>query len=610
MVFKSEPGDYSVDFMAYDFSFRFKPLSLSTSDMEISPSFDLRYIDEDVVEYRDVFGDGINLRYESEDDRLKEYFILLEKEDVSLINPSSSTMTIRFSLLYPDSIVPSLDGESGWGGSPVTTDQDIVFIKAKESRKLFSINKYFRIMAPHLLDNSGRRLNLTYSLIKQGTETLLSLNIPPLPPSLEFPVVIDPTLDLDEGNDCYEWWNEDSCSTETYSCDSYDHDDNVRFEISDNCNTGGQDPVRKPMFSFDTNGLSGDYDGDVLDADLCIYGSCSGQNSLEDYELIELYEIVDFGTPSCEGSDDDNVTDSIEILMTDDVCTTSKCIDITNNFQSAVNNQTDISFKIDINPARNDTFQPSSDIRYSLDENDIHIAYNFTCDHSSECKIAEFCKDASTDYCEDDLDYGGYCEGIEVNGDDEEACPDEHEDCQYDDFDESGYYCVEANKCVHNGTRFDQGDIHCYGDSWYKTCQADETWTTKTNCSFGCEDGTGCLTQSPLQLSFSMNQSSVLAGNWLLATSEIQNGSYPLDAWWFEYNNTIGNTTSSPLNGSNTLLWDTSGLLGNYSIFSYVNDTASNTNKSSEVWVNIITTTTLAPNIVLNPSSITIRRYV
>lgn len=121
----------------------------------------------------------------------------------------------------------------------------------------------------------------------------------------------------------------------------------------------------------------------------------------------------------------------------------------------------------------------------------------------------------------------------------------------------------------------------------------------------------------PLVLSWSVNESNATQGSILNVTLALQNGTFILDKWWFEYNGTPTNTTPA-VNGSNVFLWDTSGLEGNYSLTAYANDTESDLAISSSFWVNInpqILTITIivnetnptAPSILLVSGGINIR---
>jgi hypothetical protein len=97
----------------------------------------------------------------------------------------------------------------------------------------------------------------------------------------------------------------------------------------------------------------------------------------------------------------------------------------------------------------------------------------------------------------------------------------------------------------------------------------------------------------PKQTSYVINKSNVLQGKSLLATSVIIKGTNNLNKYYIVRNGTVWNIASNPVNGSNSLALSTSGLRGNYSTYSYVNDSAGNVNRSSVFWVNIYTTTTV-----------------
>jgi outer membrane protein assembly factor BamB len=89
---------------------------------------------------------------------------------------------------------------------------------------------------------------------------------------------------------------------------------------------------------------------------------------------------------------------------------------------------------------------------------------------------------------------------------------------------------------------------------------------------------------APPTISSSVNQSVAASGSVLVVSGSIVGGAAVLDSWWFEYNGTAG--PSGPASaGSDSLLWDTSGLHGNYSVVGVVNDSAGNVGYSGASFV-------------------------
>jgi len=95
------------------------------------------------------------------------------------------------------------------------------------------------------------------------------------------------------------------------------------------------------------------------------------------------------------------------------------------------------------------------------------------------------------------------------------------------------------------------------------------------------------LCDGPYFVNFTLNQTHVYAGRDVAVTANIQNNSIPLQYLIISYNGTQGNI-SVAVNGSNIVMLPTTGLLGNYTIRGYVNDTSSNYNYSAEVYVLVI----------------------
>ena len=96
---------------------------------------------------------------------------------------------------------------------------------------------------------------------------------------------------------------------------------------------------------------------------------------------------------------------------------------------------------------------------------------------------------------------------------------------------------------------------------------------------------------------FDVNETNVLQGVVLNVNITINNGTNAHESIGFEINGTLGNRTNTYFNDSNSLLFFTETLEGNYSIMAWANDTSnnlnwSNTTAASDIWVNIFTTTT------------------
>ncbi|MBD3416359.1 MAG: hypothetical protein GF416_04390 [Candidatus Altiarchaeales archaeon] len=390
--------------------------------------------------------------------------------------------------------MPSLDGKTEWKGDVKTTGEDIFFIRKKEPHRLYAVNRFYRVKAPYLEDADDRRVDLTYTMKNVEGKLLLTLDIPPILGELEYPVVVDPSVYLDTSHDGFEWINEDDCNTYDSWCDNYESENNMQFRIPNDCSTDGQ--VSKPTFRFDTNGLDDEHYGDVVAADLHIEGTCGGQSSLDPDEWVLLYEVTEFeGTPACEGENaPDKVGVSIATLMSDYYCAGTKEKDITDEFTTAVENEQNISFQIDLDPSRNSTYEPTYDIKYDISDSNLYIEYWFDCEVYDDCADpSEFCWDDSGGLCQDDLQYGESCEDIATDNDNY-AC--QNNNCELDDFDGLGAYCTEDNKCTHDGTQYTTGQIHCNqttGNSYWKNCTG-TNWSTQTNCTYGCTENTGCAT--------------------------------------------------------------------------------------------------------------------
>jgi len=518
-VFKVNSSDSSIEVSAHNVPLKIKPLRIKSASSEVPADMtDLRFAGRDKLQYVRLFGGKGTLEYSLEEQKLKESIIFEDISDFSPLeeepststeeiqttyvksgddlesSPAHSTVSVEFSLIYPENAVLSLNGSAKWGGETVETKDDIHFIQNRQPHTIYAVNEFYRIKAPYLEDAKGKRINLTYTLQKNDGWTSLQLNIPPTD-SLKFPITVDPTIIFNDDVDGYEWHNTDSCSTASSACDAYVSTSNMYFKIPSDCNTSGQTPVRKPLFVFHTGYLYNMYSGGIYYAQMLLNGSCasSSMHSNEDvylYAVDPVYETPDPSWYSDEGKE--QLSSSSIMDKNNCYCDFHGCSrTITTYFDDAVSIGADMGFELDISPARNDTDKPSGNIYYNVYDNEIKLRYAYHCSETPDCPGDEFCKAGSPDLCEEDLPYNASCEGVAVD-DDNEACPTNH--CRYDDFDGSGHYCTHSNVCVNDGIPYSHDYIHCEGSSWYKTCLTNDTWSTQTNCGWGCDEGTGCAT--------------------------------------------------------------------------------------------------------------------
>lgn len=213
---------------------------------------------------------------------------------------------------------------------------------------------------------------------------------------------------------------------------------------------------------------------------------------------------------SCGDNPDNQNPSALRSMMTDDSCPGSIKDDtlITTELEDSLSTDDYIAFKLDISPTLGTSEGPSNTYSFEISESDLELEYYFDCTDYSDCPSTEYCDDDTTDLCLNDLDYGDDCEDVAVD-DDDYAC--ENNNCQQDDFDNSGYYCTETNKCIHNGNRYDTGDIHCADDDSYSKNCTGTTWSTQTNCTIGCTEGTGCITTTTTTTTLAPNISVIPA---------------------------------------------------------------------------------------------------
>jgi len=488
--------DYLVEFSSRGSTLKFKPTNMGLNgESQATPNFDSRTIAGEKASYKSIFGEGIDIEYETFEDKLKEEIIISDKDSLPTAL-SSNELTFDFVLEYSDNTIISIDEETEWDGEPVTTSEDIRFIRKREPHTLHLTNSFYRIRRPFATDGLGQEKNLTYTLYEKDNAVHLTLNVPyDWLKTVTYPVTIDPTI-WQDGDDTYKWFNEDSCSTHSENCtDMLKDPSDYEVYIHYSCTT--LTGTRKLLFEFDISDLQG-YDGTLDSANLILTnGDCTNNDELVSGHEVKLYEIEDFSNPTCgDQADDQVVGSSLKTLMTPSTCPGDgdTSTDIKSILQTAVgNSETYLAFKIDVDPTYNDSTSPSKVIEFEF--GDSKIEYLFTCTHTSDCITGEFCN--MSGYCVETLSNNDECNGTEIDSNDDDACSSGN--CLHDNFDGVGYFCGADYKCVHNGSSYNDDYYLCNGEPWYKECMITGSWDEQVDCSTGCVSGngsgTGCVTK-------------------------------------------------------------------------------------------------------------------
>jgi len=486
----STGGFVEINFMDTVLKFRPVNMKFKKGDRRL-PVLSVENIGERKIKYNRIFGNGIDAEYEFLADRIKERIIVQKKNNLPETSHLDDTLNIDFTFNYSEKIVPSLDGKTEWNGSTVTTSRTIHFIRRRKPHTIYLVNEFYRILQPFAVDSRENRINLTYTLYESGGEIHLTLNIPyGWLRKAKYPVEIDPTIEIGD-NDPFLWKNTGDCRSDT-TCTTDTWVRNSEFLgywVSDACKNPILGWVEKSLFSYDVsdiywykfNGATIEWVDLVLDVRYCKNYEYLGNHviilsQIDAYDRDKIY-------PCSERLDSSGV-DDITILMDSGGCISDGTrIDIKSRVEAAVST---IAFKIDEYPPRASDEQPNEEIKFELKAGGTKIQYDVYCSNSNHCLNGEYCNIAND--CVEQLSIGENCEGVEVNGDDDLACEGSNL-CTFDSFDNVGYFCTESYRCTHDGVSYPHGFKLCNGNSWYKECQDDNTWSTRIDCEFGCESG-------------------------------------------------------------------------------------------------------------------------
>ena len=140
------------------------------------------------------------------------------------------------------------------------------------------------------------------------------------------------------------------------------------------------------------------------------------------------------------------------------------------------------------------------------------------------------------------------------------------------------------------------GNINSSIGQWVNFYTTTTTTTTTTS--------TTTTTIPPTLSGCGVNATNVLNGSIVYVSANAGQTSNPLDIFYV-YANTSRLGISSAVPGSNTINWNTSSYLGNYSVHCYVNDTYQLNAGSNGIYVNIYTTTTTTSTSTTSTTSTT-----
>ena len=488
--FSTLENDGFVFFSSKDRYIKFRPNEIiSEGNTQLKPNFDSIKQSGYELDVENVFGNGIDLKYIVEDTRLKEKIILLERSALPPKTGDTRDLKFDFLLEYSADILPKINNVS-WNGTPINASGDITFIRKKDSHRLYLINRFFILESPSVIDANGRQLFLNYTLRNLTDGVHLTIILPQnWLDSAEFPVYIDPTVEVDEDRG-YDWQNENNCSTAPSDCEDYDPaGSTLEFYISDSCSTG--DRVDKPIFEFNISSLRDyyDYENTLDSAYLHVKGYCTNEGDVPIGYYVRLYEIGNFSTPTCGDEIDSNVIGTyIDTLMSRNTCDVEgeKDIDIKTRLEDRLSDNDDfMAFKIDIYPELDYNDEPSNQYGYRFPVGYLEIRYSFTCTDSSHCRSGEYCN--STGYCTEQLDDGDDCYEVEYTNESDNACEGGH--CRFDNYDGQGWFCAEDNECVNNGEDYDSGYELCNDSDFYKECQSGGSWGGFQYCHYNCSSG-------------------------------------------------------------------------------------------------------------------------
>jgi hypothetical protein len=166
----------------------------------------------------------------------------------------------------------------------------------------------------------------------------------------------------------------------------------------------------------------------------------------------------------------------------------------------------------------------------------------------------------------------------------------------YDGVTSGRNYIAGTNKCYTCGDRVCNSSC---GET-YTICSADCTTTTTSSTTT-----TTSTTHPPSVVVCGANASIIVRGQNILLMQNLTLGSYQISRAWFELNHSANYTSSSNTSTSYLRILNTSGLLGNYSLRCWVNDTRNNRAYRDDQSFKVVTTSSSSTTKTTSTSTTT-----
>lgn len=281
----SRPIEFVSVLAGNPYSISYRPVSLgwvgpTATAMPTQPSIGASL--EGEFTYSDIFGPGIDLRYELRNTSMKELLEIRDIRDLPIVPPGTTALELRFAFEFTEGLECVVDGVVWDRASRVETDNQVYFT--------FKGENVFWMGRPRAYDNARERTALTYVLEEVGRELHVSLLVP-YPwlsdKSRIYPITLDPTTYVSTASDGYAYY--ETAGDATYA-EAWEAEEGSDYEDALTYFKVGQRRIRdaywiyRGFLFFDTENIPDD--ATVTSAVLSLYISSMFISAGEHFDVV------------------------------------------------------------------------------------------------------------------------------------------------------------------------------------------------------------------------------------------------------------------------------------------------------------------------------------